>query len=142
MHVSQGFEFLGYKVKQGTGHRLPASKRRGRPSPAEPLGYPPGEVGAAVPGADSKPDATESAPEASGGDRADQPVIRGWGHFYRKADVKRLFHRLDWWIEHRLYSFLAKHWRNPMWRQYPTRRLIAEFGLVRLTHLIPGLVQR
>ena len=61
------------------------------------------------------------------------PVIRGWGHFYRKADVKRLFHRLDRWIEPRIYSFLAKHWRNPMWRQYPTRRLIAEFGLVRLT---------
>jgi hypothetical protein len=70
------------------------------------------------------------------------PVIRGWGTFYRKADVRRLFHRLDGWIEHRLYSFLAKRWRNPMWRRYPTGRLIGEFGLVRLTHLIPGLVPR
>ena len=33
VHVSQGFEFLGYKVKQGTGHRLAASKRRGRSNP-------------------------------------------------------------------------------------------------------------
>jgi RNA-directed DNA polymerase len=33
VHVSQGFEFLGYKVKQGAGHRLPASKRRGRSHP-------------------------------------------------------------------------------------------------------------
>jgi hypothetical protein len=68
------------------------------------------------------------------------PVIRGWGHFYRKADVRRLFHRLDGWLEHRIHAFLAKRWRNGMWRRYPTRRLIGEFGLVRLTHLIPGLV--
>jgi hypothetical protein len=56
--------------------------------------------------------------------------------------VRRLFHQLDGWIERRLYSFLAKHWRNAMWRRYPTKRLIREFSLVRLTHLIPGLVQR
>src|SRR5262245_2366880 len=33
VHISQGFEFLGYKVKQGTGHRLPAAKRRSRSNP-------------------------------------------------------------------------------------------------------------
>ena len=70
------------------------------------------------------------------------PVIRGWGTYYRKAHVRRLFHQLDRWIEHRLYSFRAKRWRNAMWRRYPTARLIGEFGLVRLTHLVPGLVQR
>jgi len=70
------------------------------------------------------------------------PVIRGWGTYYRKANVRRLFHQLDGWIERRLYSFLAKRWRNLMWRRYPTKRLIQEFGLIRLTHLIPGLVQR
>lgn len=70
------------------------------------------------------------------------PVIRGWGKYYRKAHVRGLFNRLDRWIERRLYSFLAKRWRNTMWRRYPTRRLIEEFGLVRLTHLIPGLVIR
>lgn len=46
------------------------------------------------------------------------------------------------WIERRLYSFLAKRWRNAMWRRYPARCLIDDFGLVRLTHLIPGLVSR
>ena len=70
------------------------------------------------------------------------PVIRGWGNYYRKARVRRLFNELDRWIERRIYSFLAKRWRNTMWRRYPTRRLIREFGLVRLTHLIPGLVDR
>ena len=70
------------------------------------------------------------------------PVIRGWGNYYRKARVRRLFNQLDRWIERRIHSFLAKRWRNTMWRRYPTRRLIREFGLVRLTHLIPGLVDR
>ena len=70
------------------------------------------------------------------------PVVRGWGNYYRKAHVRQLFNRLDRWVERRLYSFLAKRWRNTMWRRYPTRRLVEEFGLVRLTHLIPGLVNR
>jgi RNA-directed DNA polymerase len=139
VHVRQGFEVLGDQVKQGAGHRLPAHKRRGR----------------------SKPQNLDAIPREKSVKRFQEqiraltrrkvpirlrelierinPVIRGWGHFYRKADVRRLFHRLDRWIEHRIYSFLAQRGRNPMWRRYPTRRLMAEFGLVRLTHLIPGL---
>jgi RNA-directed DNA polymerase len=68
------------------------------------------------------------------------PVSRGWGHVSRKAEVRRLVHRRDRWIAHRLYAFLAKRWRNPRWRRDPTRRLMAEVGLVRLTPRIPGLV--
>jgi hypothetical protein len=51
--------------------------------------------------------------------------------------VRQLFNRLDRWIERRIYAFLAKRWRNTMWRKYP--KLIEEYGLVRLTHLIPDL---
>jgi RNA-directed DNA polymerase len=140
VHVSQGFEFLGYKVKQGAGHRLPAHKRRGRSNPQNLY---------AIPREKSVKRFQEQIRALTRRKvpirlweliERINPVIRGWGHFYRKADVRRLFHRLDRWIEHRIYSFLAKRWRNPMWRRYPTRRLIAEFGLVRLTHLIPGLV--
>jgi RNA-directed DNA polymerase len=140
VHVSQGFEFLGYKVKQGAGHRLPAHKRRGRSNPQNLY---------AIPREKSVKRFQEQIRALTRRKvpirlweliARINPVIRGWGHFYRKADVRRLFHRLDRWIEHRIYSFLAKRWRNPMWRRYPTRRLIAEFGLVRLTHLIPGLV--
>ena len=142
VHVSQGFEFLGYKVKQGTGHRLPASKRRGRPHPQN-LYAIPREKSVQRFQEQIRSLTRRKAPlKLREVIERINPVIRGWGHFYRKADVKRLFHRLDRWIEHRIYSFLAKHWRNPLWRQYPTRRLIAEFGLVRLTHLIPGLVLR
>jgi hypothetical protein len=45
------------------------------------------------------------------------PVIRGWGTYYRKAHVRGLFNRLDRWSERRIYSFLAKRWRNTMWRK-------------------------
>ena len=140
VHVSQGFEFRGYKVKQGAGHRLPAHKRRGRSNPQHLY---------AIPREKSVKRFQEQIRALTRRKvpirlreliERINPVIRGWGHCYRKADVRRLFHRLDRWIEHRIYSFLAKRWRNPMWRRYPTRRLIAEFGLVRLTHLIPGLV--
>jgi RNA-directed DNA polymerase len=33
VHVRHGFEFLGYKVKRGTGYQLPAHKRRSRSNP-------------------------------------------------------------------------------------------------------------
>ena len=66
--------------------------------------------------------------------------MRGWGHFDRQAEVRRLCPRRDGWIAHRLDACLAKRWRNPRWRIDPTRRLSGAFGLGRLTHLIPGLV--
>jgi group II intron reverse transcriptase/maturase len=142
VHVSQGFEFLGYKVKQGAGHRLPAHKRRGRANRHN-LDAIPREKSVKRFQAQICALTRRKAPLTLREviERIN-PVIRGWGYFYRQADVRRLFHRLDGWIEHRLYSVLAKRWRNPMWRRYPTRRLMGEFGLGRLTHLIPGLVPR
>jgi RNA-directed DNA polymerase len=142
VHVSQGFEFLGYKVKQGTGFRLPAHRRRGRSNPRN-LYAVPREKSVKRLQDQIRALTRRKAPlKLREVIERINPVIRGWGHFYRKADVRRLFHRLDGWVERRIYSFLAKRWRNPMWRTYPTRRLIEEFGLVRLTHLIPGLVPR
>jgi RNA-directed DNA polymerase len=142
VHVSQGFEFLGYKVKQGTGFRLPAHRRRGRSNPLN-LYAVPREKSVQRFQDQIRALTRRKAPlKLREVIERINPVIRGWGHFYRKADVRRLFHRLDGWVERRIYSFLAKRWRNPMWRTYPTRRLIEEFGLVRLTHLIPGLVPR
>ena len=142
VHVSQGFEFLGYKVKQGTGHRLPALKRRGRANPRN-LYAIPREKSVKRFQEQIRALTRRKAPLTLREviERIN-PVIRGWGYFYRKADVRRLSHRLDGGIKHRLYSFLAKRWRNPMWRRYPTRRWMGEFGLVRLTHVIPGLVPR
>ncbi len=142
VHVRQGFEFLGYKVKRGKGYRLPEKKR---------------QVG-------SNPQNLYAIPREKSVKRFQEqirhltrrktpvtvqemiarlnPVIRGWGNFYRKAHVRRMFNRLDRWIVRRIYSFLAKRWRNTIHRKYPVKRLIREYGLVRLTHLIPSLALR
>jgi hypothetical protein len=140
VHISQGFEFLGYTVKQGAGHRLPAHKRRGRAHPHNLYAIP--REKSVQRFKDQIRALTRRKAPLTRREVIERihPVMRGWGNFYRKADVRRLFHRLDGWIERRIDSFLAKRWRNPLWRRYPTRRLIGEFGLVRLTHLIPGLV--
>jgi RNA-directed DNA polymerase len=140
--VSQGFEFLGDTVKRGSGFRLPAHKRRSRTNPQGLYAIPREK---SVKGFQEQIRAlTRRKAPLTLREVIERinPVIRGWGHFYRKAEVRRLFHRLDGWIERRRYAFLAKRWRNPMWRTYPTRRLIGALGLVRLTHLIPGLVSR
>jgi hypothetical protein len=50
-------------------------------------------------------------------------------HINRKANVRKLFHQLDGWIKRRLWSFIAKRWRNTAYRKYPTRRLVTELGL-------------
>lgn len=142
VHMSQGFEFLGYKVKQGKGFRLAAQKRRSRANPLNLYAVP--REKSVKRFKDQIRQLTRRNAPVKLREVIQQvnPVIRGWGTYYRKAHVRRLFHQLDRWIEHRLYSFRATRWRNAMWRRYPTARLIGEFGLVRLTHLVPGLVQR
>lgn len=143
VHVRQGFEFLGYKIQRGKGFQLPAWKRHRKQTNRMNLYAIPREKSVKRFKDQIRGLTRRKAPVTLRELIAQiNPVIRGWGSYYRKAHARRLFNRLDRWIERRLYSFLAKRWRNGMWRRYPTRRLIEEFGLVRLTHLIPGLVTR
>ena len=67
------------------------------------------------------------------------PVIRGWGNYYRRSHVRRRFNQLDQWIIRRLWSHRYKRWRNTGWKEYSTRRLREEFKLVSLVSLIPSL---
>jgi RNA-directed DNA polymerase len=142
VHVRHGFEFLGYKIKSGKGFQLPTSKRRRSANPQNLYAIP--REKSVKRFQEQIRCLTRRTTPLKLQELIEKinPVIRGWGNYYRKAHVRRLFNRLDRWIERRLYSFLAKHWRNRMWQKYPSSRLIEEFGLVRLTHLIPGLVSR
>jgi hypothetical protein len=139
VHVRQGFEFLGYKVKRGKGYRLSANKRRVKGNPYDLYVIP--REKSVKRFRDQIRKLTRRKAPVKLKELIDQinPVIRGWGNYYRKAHVRYLFNKLDRWIQQRIYSFLAKRWRNVMWRKYPTRRLIGRYGLVRLTHLIPSL---
>jgi RNA-directed DNA polymerase len=142
VHVSRGFEFLGYKIKSGKGYRMPATKRQVKGNARDLYAIPRGKSVKRF--KDQIRRLTQRRIPLRLPQLIDSinPVIRGWGNYYRRAHVRGLFHRLDGWIERRLHSFIAKRWRNTMWRRYPSRRLINEFGLVRLTHLIPGLVNQ
>lgn len=140
VHVRQGFEFLGYKIKRGQRSlRLPAEKIRS--------GVRSGDL-YAFPRAKSiqhfkdqiRRRTRRKAPVTTRELIAEiNPVIRGWGLYFCKAHVRRLFHRLDSWIVRRLWSHRFKRWRNGGWKRLPERRLYGEYGLVKLIALIPSL---
>jgi hypothetical protein len=139
VHVDHGFEFLGYKVKRGKGLRLSAAKRTSQANPYNFYAVPREKSVARF--KDQIRNLTQRRALVTLRDMIAviNPIIRGWGNYYRKANVRKLFHRLDGWIERRLWSFISKRWRNTAWRGYPTSCLIADFGLVRLIHLVPGI---
>ena len=70
------------------------------------------------------------------------PVLRGWGHYYKRAHVRTLFNKLDRWIERRIWSHRYKCWRNCGWKQLPNRTLYGEYGLVQLVKLIPSIASQ
>ena len=139
VHVRDGFEFLGYKIKRGKGLRMAAHKRTTKANPLNLYAIPRARS------VDRFKDQIRNLTRRKAPVRlcdviaAISPIIRGWGNYYRKANVRKLFHQLDGWIERRLWSFIAKRWRNAAYRKYPTRRLVMEMGLIRLISLVPGI---
>ncbi|NSW84643.1 MAG: group II intron reverse transcriptase/maturase [Syntrophothermus sp.] len=138
-HVKWGFEFLGYKIKQGKGLKLPEDKIKSQPNKLDIY---------AVPAAksikrfmDQIRAKTKRRIPLTLKEIIDEinPIIRGWGNYYRKAHIRKLFNRLDRWIIRRLWSHQLKRWRNTGWRRYPTKHLYGYYKLVNLVHLIPSL---
>jgi RNA-directed DNA polymerase len=44
------------------------------------------------------------------------PILRGWGHYYRLADVEGVFEELDQWVRRRLRLLLWRQWKRPRTR--------------------------
>lgn len=44
------------------------------------------------------------------------PILRGWGHYFRLADVEGVFEGLDEWIRRRLRVLLWRQWKRPRTR--------------------------
>jgi RNA-directed DNA polymerase len=61
--------------------------------------------------------------------------LRGWGEYFKRAQVAGVFDRYDRWILRRLRAFVAKRWRNGLWRRYPDRYFWLHLGLTRLYQL-------
>jgi len=138
-HISWGFEFLGYKLKRGRGFYLPAARRKTRGNPQNIYAIPTAKS------VDRFKDRIRkltrrrvplTLPELIA---ELNPVIRGWGLYYRKAHVRRLFNQLQRWIVRRIWSHRYKRWRNQGWKQLPEATLYEVYGLVNLIELIPGL---
>ena len=142
VHVQYGFEFLGYKIKRGKKLYLPATKIRSRARSGGLYAYPrdksirrfKDEVRQRT--KRRVPLATEQLIEAL------NPLLRGWGEYYKRAHVRKLFNQLDRWIVRRIWSHRFKRWRNCGWKQLPTATLFGEYGLVNLVGLIPSLRPR
>ncbi len=143
VHVRQGFEFLGYKIKRGRGQlRLLPGQIRSGTQPGALYAYPReksirhfmDQVRALT--RRRVPLRTKELIEEL------NPVLRGWGHHYQRAHVRKLFHRLDGWIVRRIWSHRFKRWRNGGWRQLPKTKLYGEYGLVNLIQLIPSIASR
>jgi hypothetical protein len=140
VHVRQGFEFLGYKIKRGQRPlRLLAEKIRSGVRRGDLYAFPRNKSVRHF--KDQIRRLTRRKAPVSTRELIEQinPVIRGWGLYFCKAHVRGLFHRLDGWIVRRLWSHRFKRWRNAGWKRLPQRQLYEEFGLVKLIALIPSL---
>ena len=143
VHVRHGFEFLGYKIKRGS-RPLRLSPQQIRSGARSGMLYAYPRVKSLQHFKDQirkltcrrAPVSTEQLIQEI------NPIIRGWGNYYCRAHVRRLFHQLDGWIVRRIWSHRFKRWRCKGWKTLPTSRLRGEMGLVGLVTLIPSIEPR
>jgi len=143
VHVRYGFEFLGYKIKRGERQLyLPESKIRSQVREGALYAYP--KEKSIQRFMDQVRQRTKRRIPLTTQELIAElnPLVRGWGEYYKRAHVRRLFHRLDAWIVRRLWSQRYKRWRTCGWKQLPETRLYGEYGLVNLVALIPSLASR
>ena len=142
VHVQQGFEFLGYKIKRGRRLRLPPSAIRSGARSGALYAFP--KQKSIQRFMDQVRQLTKRSAPLTTEELIEElnPVLRGWGHYYKRAHVRTLFHRLDGWIVRRIWSHRFKRWRPGGWLQLPEPQLYGEYGLVNLVYLIPSIAPR
>ena len=143
VHVRYGFEFLGYKIKRGERRLyLPESKIRSQVRHGALYAYPKEKSIRRF--MDQVRRRTKRKVPLTTKELITElnPLLRGWGEYYKRAHVRRLFHRLDGWIVHRIWSHRYKRWRTCGWKQLPETMLYGEYRLVNLVGLIPSLASQ
>jgi group II intron reverse transcriptase/maturase len=143
VHVRYGFEFLGYKIKRGERKLyLPEGKIRSQTREGALYAYPKEKSIRRF--MDQVRQRTKRRIPLQTKELIAElnPLVRGWGEYYKRAHVRRLFHRLDAWIVRRIWSHCCKRWRNCGWKQLPETKLYGEYGLVNLVGLIPSLASQ
>lgn len=139
VHVRRGFEFLGYKIKRGKGLRLRPHEIRSGARPGGIYAYP--TQRSIQHFKDQIRRLTRRRAPVSTAELIEDinPVLRGWGHYFKKAHVRRLFHQLDGWVVRRIWSHRHERWRNCGWKTLPSSQLYGELGLVSLIGLVPSI---
>jgi RNA-directed DNA polymerase len=142
VHVRYGFEFLGYKIKRGKKLHLPESKIRSQARSGALYAYP--REKSIQRFQDQVRQRTKrrvplKTPELIA---KLNPLLRGWGEYYKRAHVRTLFNQLDRWIVRRIWSHRFKRWRNGGWKELPAPKLYGEYELVNLVGLIPSIASR
>ena len=143
VHVARGFEFLGYKIKRGS-RPLALSSRKIRTGVRQGGLYAYPRQKSLEHFKDQIRRRTCRKAPVTTQQLIDEinPIIRGWGLYFHKAHVRKLFARLDRWILRRIWSHRFKRWRCRGWKQLPERQLYDKMGLVRLIFLIPSIKPR
>jgi group II intron reverse transcriptase/maturase len=140
VHVRHGFEFLGYKIKRGRQRlSLPASKIRSGARSGELYAFP--REKSIHRFMDQVRQRTRRRVPLNTEELIEwiNPVLRGWGNYFKRAHVRKLFNRLDRWVVRRIWSHQFKRWRCAGWKVLPAAKLYGEFGLVNLVGLIPSI---
>ena len=142
VHVRYGFEFLGYKIKRGRQLDLPSGKIRSAARSGALYAYPREKSIRRF------MDRVRSLTQRRVPLKTDaliqrlNPMLRGWGEYFKRAHVRRIFNRLDRWVVRRIWSHRFKRWRCAGWQALPTAKLYGELGLVNLVGLIPSLASQ
>jgi RNA-directed DNA polymerase len=139
VHVRHGFEFLGYKVKRGRELRLSPGMIRSGAKAGALYAYPREKSIRRF--MDQVRARTRRRIPLTTQQLIGElnPLVRGWGEYYKRAHIRKLFHRLDGWIRRRIWSHRHRRWRCAGWKDLPATRLYGEYGLVNLVQLIPSL---
>jgi RNA-directed DNA polymerase len=142
VHVRYGFEFLGYKIKRGRQLSLPEAKIRSGARSGALYAFP--REKSVQRFMDQVRQRTQRRVSLNTAELIDwiHPVLRGWGNYFKRAHVRKLFNRLDRWIVRRIWSHRYKRWRCAGWKTLPTAKLYGEMGLVNLVGLIPSIATR
>src|ERR1035437_36701 len=120
VHVRYGFEFLGYKIKRGWRKlHLPESKIRSQARQDALYAYPKEKSLRRF--MDQVRQRTRRTTPLTTEELIAElhPLLRGWGEYYKRAQVRKLFQRLDGWIRRRIRSHRYRRWRNAGWKRLP-----------------------
>ena len=140
VHITRGFEFLGFKIQRGKGRfKLPHGRIKSKLNRHGLYAIPTQKSVDRF--KDQIRARTQRRIPLRMGELIKQinPIIRGWGNYYCRSNVRKRFAQLDRWIVRRLWSHRTRRWRNTGWKEYPEKRLRTEFKLVSLIGLIPSL---